>query len=326
MKKLISISVAVLALAFAAGPPQAHAQAEKFPAKPIRVIVPYGPGGGTDNLMRLLAPVVSNSIGQPLVIENRPGAATVIGSDLVAKAPADGYTLLATDTAVVVNPGLLKKMPFDTLKDLTGVTMMATAPVLLVTHPSVPAKDLKELLALAKQKPGQLNYASGGNGTSTHLAAELMKLAAGVDITHIPYKGTGPAMNDLLGGQVHMQFAGISTARQFVEAGRLRAMAVTGSRRNPAMPDVPTFAEMGVPGVDADSWWGVYAPAGTPPEVLSMLSEHLVKALRAPELQERLAALGFIPVGNSPQEHTQQMRKMVAQWADVIKRANIQAD
>ena len=301
--------------------------ARAFPERPIKIVIPYGPGGGTDNLVRMLVPALTKSFGQTVVVENRPGAATVIGTELVAKAEPDGYTLLASDSAFVINPSLFKdKLPFDTLKDFTGVTMMATAPVLLVTHPSVAAKTLAELLAAAKAKPGSLNYASGGNGTSTHLAAELMKLAAGVDITHIPYKGTGPAMNDLLGGQVNMQFAGISTAKQHVEAGKLRAIALTGEKRNPAMPDVPTFSEVGIEGVDADSYWGIYAPAGTPLDIVKTLNEHLVKALKSPEIAKRTAELGYLPMGNTPEEQTALTRKMVAQWIDVVKRANIKVD
>ena len=324
MKRSICLLLVAPLLALCA---VSSASAQGFPNRPIKIVIPYGPGGGTDNLMRLLAPALTQSLGQTIVIENRPGAATVIGTDLVAKAEPDGYTLLATDSAFVINPSLFKdKLPFDTLKDFTGVTMMATAPVLLVTHPSVPAKNLTELLTAAKAKPGSMNYASGGNGTSTHLAAELMKLAAGVDIIHIPYKGTGPAMNDLLGGQVNMQFAGISSAKQHVEAGKLRAIALTGDKRNAAMPDVPTFGEMGVKGVNADSYWGVYAPTGTPAEVVKILNEHVVKALRAPELSKRSAELGYVPLANTAEEHTFQMKQMVAQWIDVVTRAKVQLD
>jgi tripartite-type tricarboxylate transporter receptor subunit TctC len=303
------------------------AAAQSFPDRPVKVIIPYAPGGGTDNLIRTIAPTVSASMGQQLVIENRPGGNSIIGTELVAKAPADGYTLMATDTAVLVNPGLFRaKMPFDTAKAFSGVTMMAYAPVLLVIHPSVPANTLPELLALARAKPGSLNYASGGSGTSTHLAAELMKLAANVDITHIPYKGTGPAMADLLGGQVHMQFAGISSARSHVEAGKLRAIAVTNVTRNPAMPTVPTFEEFGLKNVDADSYWGVYAPAGTPPAVLAILNKHFVNAVRNPIHAERLASLGYLPLANTYQEHTKQMQSMIARWTEVIDRLKIKAE
>lgn len=316
------ISIAVVTIPLFAQP----TRAQGFPNQPVRIIVPFGAGGGTDILIRALAPAVSASLGQNILVENRPGAGSVIGSEMAAKAAPDGYTLLASDTSILVNPGLRKNMPFDTLKDLRTVGMLAVAPVLLVAHPSVAARNLTELLALARAKPGSLNYASGGNGASTHLSGELMKIAAGVNITHIPYKGTGPAMNDLLGGQVHMQFAGISAARQFVEAGRLKAMAVTGASRNPAMPEVPTFTEMGVAGVDADTYWGLYAPAGVANEIAQKLNQHFATALRAPDMAERLAKLGFIPIANSPQEHAAQMRTMIARWTDVVTRANIQAD
>jgi tripartite-type tricarboxylate transporter receptor subunit TctC len=305
----------------------ATAFAQVFPDKPIRVVVPYAPGGGTDNLVRIIAPTVGAALGQQLVIENRPGGASNIGSEIVAKAAPDGYTLLATDLAFLVNPGLFKaKMPFDTLKSFTGVTMMAYAPVLLVTHPSVPASNIKELLALARAKPGSLNYASGGYGASTHLAGELMNQAAKVSITHVPYKGTGPAMADLLAGQVHMQFAGISSARQHVEAGKLRAMAVTGKQRNPAMPNVPTFDESGVAGIDADTYWGLYAPAGVPPAAVATLNKAFTAALRSPAHAERLAALGFIPIANAAAEHSQQLRDMVARWTEVIDKAGIKVE
>lgn len=303
------------------------AGAQTFPDKPVRVVVPYAPGGGTDNLVRVIAPSIGAALGQQLIIENRPGGASLIGTELVAKAAPDGYTLLATDLAFLVNPGLFKaKMPFDTVKSFSGVTMMASAPVILVVHPSVRASNLAELLALARAKPGSLDYASGGYGASTHLAGELMKLAAKVFIVHIPYKGTGPAMADLLAGQVHMQFAGISSARSHVEAGKLRAIAVTGKQRNPAMPRVPTFEESGLSGVDADTYWGLYSPAGVPPAVLAALNKAFAAAVRSPAHAERLAALGFIPIGNSVQEHTQQMRAMIARWADVIQKAGIKTE
>ena len=314
------VAVALAALAGVAG-------AQAFPERPVKVIIPYAPGGGTDNLIRIIAPTISASMGQQLIIENRPGGNTFIGTELVTKAAPDGHTLMATDTAVLVNPGLFRaKVPFDTVKSLTGLTMMAYAPVLLVVHPSVQANTLPELLAIARAKPGSLNYASGGSGTSTHLAAELMKLAANVSITHIPYKGTGPAMTDLLAGQVHMQFAGISSARTYVEAGRLRALAVTNKTRNPAMPAVPTFEEFGLQGVDADSYWGVYAPSGVPAATLAILNRHFVAALRSPAHAERLAALGYLPIANTPQEHTQQMQSMIARWTDVIDKLKINAE
>jgi len=322
MKRRFLAAMAAL-LAGTLGP----AGAQTFPDRPVRVVVPYAPGGGTDNLVRVIAPSVSAAFGQQLIVDNRPGGASLIGTELVAKAAPDGYTLLATDLAFLVNPGLFKaKMPFDTVKTFTGVTMMASAPVILVVHPSVRANNLAELLALARARPGSLDYASGGFGTSTHLAGELMKQAAKVFIVHIPYKGTGPAMADLLAGQVHMQFAGISSVRSHVEAGKLRAIAVTGKQRNAAMPSVPTFEESGLAGVDADTYWGLYSPAGTPSAVVAALNKAFTAALRSPAHAERLAALGFLPIANSPQEHTQQFRDMIARWTDVIDKANIRTE
>ena len=312
-----------LALAATAG----LAAAQAFPDRTVKIVIPYAPGGGTDNLVRTILPSLNSALGQPVVIENRPGGNTFIGTELVVKSPPDGYTVMATDTAVLVNPGLFKsKMPFDTLKGLTGLTMMAHAPVLLVIHPSVPANNLKELLDLARAKPGSLNYASGGSGTSTHLTGEMMKQAAKVFIVHIPYKGTAPGMTDLVAGQVHMSFSGISSSRQLVEAGKLRALALTGSQRNAAMPSVPTFEESGLKGLDADSYWGVYAPAGTPPAVLNTLQKAFASALRGPAHAERLAALGYQIIANTPEEHTKQMQAMVARWADVVDKAGIKTE
>lgn len=320
--KLFRFGLALAAgLAFATA-----ASAQTYPNRPIRVVIPYAAGGGTDNLVRVIAQEVSSTIGQQLVVDNRPGAASAIGTEIVANAVPDGYTLLATDSAILINPGLIKNLPFDTLKSLTGVTMMATAPVILVANPSVPANGIQELMALAKSRPGKLNYASGGNGTSTHLAGELMKLVAGVDILHVPYKGTAPGTTAVLSGEVEMQFSGISSAKPLVESGKLKAVAMTGDKRNAAMPEVPTFAESGLPGVDANSYWGLYAPAATPPAILELVNRHVVTALRKPELAQRLASMGYEPVANSPADHTAQLRAMIAQWTDVVKRANVVAD
>jgi tripartite-type tricarboxylate transporter receptor subunit TctC len=306
--------------------PVAGATADTFPSKPIRVVIPYAPGGGTDNLVRIIAGEASAALGQQLIVDNRPGAASVIGTEAVAKATPDGYTILASDSAFLTNPGLMKHLPFDAVRDFTGVTMMATSPVILLAHPSVPAKDVKELIALAKAKPGTLNYASGGNGSSPHLAGELLKQAAGIDVVHVPYKGTGPAMTDLLGGQVQLSFTGISSSRQYIDKGQLRALALTGTKRNPAVPEVPTFAELGFGDLDANTYWGVYAPAATPKANLAILNAAFVRALRSPALADRVADLGYEPIANTPEEHTEQMRAMIQHWAEVIRRANIQAD
>ena len=300
--------------------------AQSFPARAIRILIPYPPAGGVDSLVRSLSPTVATTMGQQLIIDTRPGGSSIIGTDIVAKSTADGYTVLVSDSAFLINPALFKKLPYDTLKDFTGVSMLAYAPVIFVVHPSVPVKSLNELIALAKSRPGALVYASGGNGTSTHIAGELMKYVAKVDITHVPYKGSAPAMTDLVGGQVHMQFAGISSARPFIDAGRLRALAVTGTQRNAATPKVPTFDEAGLSGVDVVSYWGMYAPAGTPPDVINTVNQHFVRALRVPANIERLSSLGYLPLGNTPQEHNAQIRSMVAQWIDVMQKTNIRIE
>ena len=315
-----------LILLAGAGFDMSVAVAQNFPARAIRILIPYPPAGGVDSLVRSISPAVASSMGQQLIIDTRPGGSSIIGTDMVAKSAADGYTVLVSDSAFLINPALFKKLPYDTLKDFTGVSMLAYAPVIFVVHPSLPVKSVKELLALAKNKPGALVYASGGNGTSTHIAGELMKYVARVDITHVPYKGSAPAMTDLVGGQVHMQFAGISSARPFIDAGRLRALAVTGTQRNAATPTVPTFDEAGLSGVDVVSYWGMYAPAGTPPDVINTVNQHFVRALRVPANIERLSSLGYLPLGNTPQEHNAQIRAMVAQWIDVMQKTNIRIE
>jgi tripartite-type tricarboxylate transporter receptor subunit TctC len=302
------------------------AQAQTFPAKPIRVVVPFAPGGGTDNLVRLLAAEVSASLGQQITIDNKPGGATVGGTDMVAKAPADGYTILASDSAFLTNPGLMKNLPYQTTRDFTGITMMARAPVILIVHPSVPAQTVGELITLAKAKPGTINYASGGNGSSTHLAGELLKQVARVNIVHVPYRGSGPAMNDLISGQVQISFSGISSARQYIEGGQLRVLALTGDKRNPVLPNVPTFGEAGLSGVNAESYWGLYAPAATPPEVVKILNQHFIRALKSPQLAQRLADLGYEPIANTPEEHTAQMRQMIGDWTAIIEKAGIRIE
>lgn len=316
--------LALLALAALGLGSNAHAQT--FPTKPIRLVVPFAPGGGTDNLMRIVVPEVSASLGQQINIDNKPGGGSVGGTDIVAKAPADGYTILASDSAFVTNPGLMKNLPYQTLRDFTGITMMARAPVILVVHPSVPAKTIGELVALAKAKPGTLNYASGGNGSSTHLAGELLKQVAGIDIVHVPYKGSGPAMNDLIAGQVQMSFSGISSARQYIESGQLRVLALTGDKRNPALPNVPTFDESGLRGVDAETYWGLYAPAATPADVVKILNQHFTKALKSPQLAQRLADLGYETIANAPEAHTPQVKQMIAGWIAIIEKAGIKIE
>ena len=303
----------------------APAFAQGYPTRPIRLIVPFGTGGGTDILARILEPQVTRALGQPLVIENRAGGGSIIGMDVVAKAAPDGYTLVMTDTSIAVNPSL-KPLPYDTIKDFAPVSLLATAPVILVAHPSLQAKTLREFVALAKQKPGALNYASGGVGSSTHLGGELLKFVAGIDVRHVPYKGTGPAMNDLVGGHVQVMFSGISSARPYLDAGTLRALAVTGDTRNAAVPDVPTFAEAGLPGVTASTYWGVLAPKGTPKEVVDRLSAEFAKAVRDPDVARRIGELGYLPIGGGAADYAENIKSEIAKWAAVIKAADIKAE
>ena len=302
-------------------------QAQSFPSKPIRIVIPFQPGGGTDILMRAITPEVSRTLGQQIVIENKPGGASTIGTQVVVDAAPDGYTIVATDSSILVNPGLFgSKLPYDTLKKLTGITMLANGPVPLLLHPSVPASDLQSLIALAKAKPGTLNFASGGNGSAPHLAGELFKLVAGIDIVHVPYKGTAPGLQDLLAGAVQMMFGGISSSRQFVEAGKLRAVALSATKRSAIMPTVPTFEEAGLKGVNAESYWGLYAPTGTPPEAIKVINEHFVRALKEPRIIDQLRELGFEIIANSPADHTAQLARLVAQWTEIITKAGIKME
>ncbi len=273
-----------------------HAQAQTFPTKPIRLAVPFAPGGGPDNLMRIIVPEVSASLGQQINIDNKPGGGSVGGTDIVAKAPADGYTILASDSAFVTNPGLMKNLPYQTLRDFTGVTMMARAPVILVVHPSVPARTIGELVALAKAKPGTLNYASGGNGSSTHLAGELLKQVAGIDIVHVPYKGGGAGVLDLISGQIEMCLLGTSTTAPRAKSGQLRAIAVTSGARSPLMPEVPTMAEAGVNDFVLGPLFLLLAPAGTPADIVARLARESVAVAQMPEFRNRLVEIGSEPV------------------------------
>ena len=300
--------------------------AQTYPARSVRVVVPFAPGGGTDILARTIAPKLGETLGQQLVVDNRAGGGSTIGSEIVAKAVADGYTLLMVDTSFTTNPSLYNKLPYDSARDFTPVSLMAAAPVILIVHPSAPVRTVKEFVALAKAKPGQLNFASGGPGSSTHLGGELLKLVAGIDLVHIPYKGTGPAVADVLGGQVVMMFAGISSVKQHVAVGRLRAIAVTGDKRSPAMPEVPTFIEAGLKGVDSGTYWGCLAPAATPKDVIIKMSMTMAAVLRLAEIQQRLIDLGFEPIGGSPEQFAANIKSETEKWARVIKSAGVRLD
>ena len=290
-----------------------------YPDRLLKAIVPRAPGGGTDILARLMSAGVQERLKQPFIIENRADASTVIGSSAVAQSAPDGYTFLHTDNAFYQNPAILKNLPYDTLKDFAGVTMLAQAPVILIVNADVPAKNLGELIDYARSQPGKLSFASGGVGASTHLAGVLFNLATKLDIVHVPFRSSGPALDALLGGHVTMQFGGISSARAHVETGKLRAIAMTGKKRDPAMPAVPTFDELGVT-VDISSIWGVHTRAGTPIAVRRKLRDTMVEVMRTPQVSTRMAELGYEIIGNTPEEHDAQTRELVNFWLEVGKK------
>ena len=301
-------------------------QAQTWPTRALRLVIPFAPGGGTDILARVIAPKLSEVLGQQVVVENKPGASSIIGSQIVTQAAPDGYTLMMVDSSIYVNPGLRAELPYNTLKDFTSIVHMASAPVILVVHPSVPAQTLVELIALGKAKPESLLYGSGGNGSSPHMAGELFNIAAGVSITHVPYKGTGEALSAVLAGQVPLTYSGISSVRQAVEAGRLRALALTGMQRNAALPNVPTFAESGLPTVDCSSHWGMLGPAGMAPEIVARLNAAVNQVLAEPSVKERIAGLGYDVVGGLPLVYTALLTTEIEKWRQVIKTAGIKAN
>ena len=281
----------------------AHAQ-PAYPQKPIRLVVPFPPGGGTDILARLFGQKMSEMLSQPIIIDNRGGAGGTIGTDIAAKAPPDGYTLILVSGSHAINPGLYPKLPYDSVNDFAPITQIATSPGILVVNPSLPVKSVKDLIALARAKPGQINYASAGSGTPPHLAGELFKVMAKIDMVHVPYKGNAPAFTDVIGGQVSLIFPTMPSAMPFIKSGKLRPIAVTSAKRSPAAADIPTIAESGLPGYEATSWYGILAPARTPAQIVAQLHEVLVSVIGAPDMKDKLAAQGLDPVGNTPQQFT----------------------
>jgi tripartite-type tricarboxylate transporter receptor subunit TctC len=296
--------------------------AHAWPDRPIKLVVPYGPGGGTDILARILIPQLNEALGQQVVVDNKAGGSSIIGTQYVANAKPDGYTLLMVDSALMVNPSL-RTLPYDTQKDFTSIIHLASGPVILVANPSLKANTVQELVALAKKEPGKMFYGSGGNGASTHLAGELFKIEAGVNIDHIPYKGSGGAMAAVIADTVPITFTGISSARSPVEAGRLKALAVPGQARNAAMPNVPTFAESGLPGVEASSQWGVLGPAGLPPAVINKINQAFNKVLRDPSVIEKVIGLGYTTAGGTPADYANLTNSEIAKWKKVVDTAGI---
>ena len=314
--------VAVLALiAFASA---ATAQ-QNYPSKLIRLISPNAPGGGTTILAHLIGEKLTESWGKPVIVDNRPGGNGIIGGETLAHSPPDGYTLMSMTNTHIITPFLLPT-PYDAIKDFTAVATIASSELLLVIHPSVPANNLQELIALATSKPGRLNFASSGSGSVTHLEAELFNMVVGVKIQHIPYKGSGPALTELIGGHVQMYFGPPNNALPHVQSGRLKAMAVGGEARLPALPQVPTFTEAGVPNVDLKVWWGLLAPAGTPKAVVDTLSNETAKIVVMPDIKKKLAELGMNPFVSTPDQFTALMKTLTVKFGNIIKTANVRID
>ena len=302
------------------------AHAQTYPVKPIRIVIPYPPGGGTDIVIRAVSGRLSERLGQPVVVDNRGGATGTIGSEAVAHAAPDGYTLLAhTNAGITILPHLNKKLPYDPIKDFAPVTLAASSPYLFVVNPKVAATSVRELIALAKAHPGELNYASSGNGASTHLAGLLFCQMTGVKMVHIPYKGSGPATTDLLGGQVQMRFSSIPPVLQHVRSGRLRALAVTSAKRFSLLPEIPTVADT-VPGFEVLSWYGVFAPTGTPPAIVKRLNADFAAALNSPDVRALLATDGSEVVASSPEYFGKVIRAEYARWAPVVKESGAKID
>lgn len=313
----------VIALAAVAASPLAHAQT--YPSKPIRFLVGFPPAGTNDIVARLVAQKVSEQVGQTLIVENRGGANTAIATELGARATPDGYTILLNAPGHATNPALMK-LNFDPVKDFAFVTLIAEAPNLIVVHPSLPARTVKELIAVSKKNPGQINFGSSGTGTTVHLSAELFQHMTGVKWVHIPYKGGGPAVIELMAGQTQIYFGNLPTVIGYARAGKLRPIAVTGSKRAASTPDIPTVAESGVPGFDVTAWYGVSVPAKTPKAVVDRLNTEFVNAIRAPDLRDRLVKAGADPVGNTPEQYAAFVQNEIAKWGKVIKAAGIKGE
>jgi len=302
------------------------AAAETYPSKPVRLILPFPPGGGTDTLARIVGQKLGEDLGQTIVMDNRPGAGANIGADIAAHSAPDGYTLLVGNVAHTINVTLYRKLSYNLVRDFAPVTLLAATPNVLVVHPSVPVKSVQELIALAKSNPGKINYASAGSGSSSHLAGELFKNLTGVDLVHVPYKGGGPAVTSLIAGETQVGFSTAPSVLQHVKAGRLRALAVTSAKRSAAAPELPTIAESGVPGYDANTWYGILAPRGTPAAVIARLHDELVKIMQAPDIRSRIAVHGYAPETSTPQEFAAYIKSEIAKWRKVVLATGIHAD
>ncbi|MBV7499338.1 tripartite tricarboxylate transporter substrate binding protein [Achromobacter sp. ACM05] len=326
-RRTFLINSAAMAAGAAVLPWSFAARAAQYPDKAVRLYIPYPPGAATDTLGRMAGQVYAEALGQPFVVENRGGGGTTIGTRALAVSAPDGYTIGMVDSTFTINPALLgDRQPYDAIKDFAPISLMATAPFVMVVHPSVKATDMASFLALAKSQPGTLSFGSAGVGSGPHLAGEQLRQQAGVDVLHVPYRGGGTVITDLLGGQVQFGFATVPTLLEHIKAGKLRALAVTSPQRTSQLPDVPTFAEAGLPGVDISPLFGVIAPAGVPEPIIERLSQTLGESVRKGALRDKLAALGFQPVGSTPAEFSKRIRDDVAKWTAVVQRGNIKAE
>jgi tripartite-type tricarboxylate transporter receptor subunit TctC len=323
--KRIAQSVCIaLVLACSAG--SSLAQPAGYPSRPLRLITPSSPGSGVDIVARVFAQKLSEQVGQPAIVDNRAGAGANLGAEIAAKAPPDGYNLFVATPAHVINSSLYSRLNYDLMRDFSPVSLLTTGEYIVVVHPSVPARSIRELIALARAKPGALSYGSGGNGNATHLAGELFGSMSQTTMLHVPYKGSGPALTDLMSGQVQVMFANLTAALGPLKSGRLRALATTGEKRSRSVPNVPTVSESGLPGYVVTSYYGLLVPAGTSPEIVARLNAEAVKAMSAPEMRERLAAEGAEPASSTPAQFGTFLRAEIGKWAKVVKAARIHAD
>jgi tripartite-type tricarboxylate transporter receptor subunit TctC len=324
VEKAVALRVALALIALAVS--GQFVQAQTFPAKPVRFVVPFATGGASDIVGRVIGQKVGDLWGQTVVIDNRAGGSGMIGTELVARAAPDGYVLLVVEPTFAITPGLFSKVPFDVQKDFAPIVQIGQAPQVLVVHPSVPARTVKELISLARAKPGQLNFASPGTGTTGHLGLELFKMMANVDMAHIPYKGAGPAVADLLGGQISVAMVSVSSAQTNIKAGRLRALGVTSEKRFSGMPDVPTIAEAALPGFDTLQWWGLVAPRATPVDIVNKIAADVGRLAASAEMKERMLALGAEPVASSPERFTAFIRDEIDKWGKLVRASGARPD
>lgn len=325
MDRLLKLAVfcpAALAIAFLSG----NAHAQEYPGRPLRVVVPFAPGGSSDTITRIVAHRLTGTLGQSIVVDNRPGAGGNIGAELVAKATPDGYSLLIVVGGHAINVTLYRRLSYDLMKDFDPVIHKVTVTGILVVHPSLPVKSVKELIAFAKARPGELNFASAGSGTVVHLAGELFKSMAGVNIVHVPYRGSGPALAALLGGEVSIMFPNMPGTIGHVQAGRIRVLAVNSGQRSPLLPDVPTVAEAGIPGYGASTWFGVLAPAGTPKNIVAKLNAEIARVLKAPEMVEALNREGAVAIGGSPEQFRAFIKAEIEKWGKVVRASGARVD